>query len=253
MNGGKNSSDNEMMLNIRKIVKDIKVKNEEVVLPDIIQHVHELKQNNPNLKETTVEEQYVTANKPEPRTIKFWEIDDVMAEHWLKSLKSGPENWKDKSARYAHLDPKERAELFEVQSPPPGFPHFKDPEDVEAANTIELIKKHIASTLQMMYKLADNLQLDPDSEEAQIFNAAFEAMGVANYFTKRVDMKVEAEKIADPILRRYAVESWENQPGTLFDPNLIDTLKSMQIDKSAPLFDPCYPKSKVTNKSELLK
>jgi len=233
-----------MAFNLRKVVKDIKVKNEEVVLPDIIQHVHDLRTNNPNLKEVTVEEQYVTASKPEPRTINFWEIDDVMAEHWMNSLKSGPEHWKDKSARYAHLSPEEKNSLFLMESPPPGFPYFCDPEDVEAANTIELIKKNIASTLQMMYKLAENLQLDPNSEEAQIFNAAFEAMGVANYFTKRVDMKIESEKIADPIMRRYLVESWENQAGTLFHPDIIKTLKNLQTDKNAPLFDPCYSTTK---------
>jgi len=212
----------------------------------LFHHMHNLKHQNPNTKEETWEltppQTKVTDAGPVTKKIKYWRLDDVTSEHWNQSLGSSERTLQSLMHKnvynFENCDPDFNKELSSVSIPSPGclpLQHLNDFvhwEHIKAVGDVNKCGSSITEAIHKMYKLADTLELDKDSEEAEVMTAALEAMGCANYLTKRTQGVVESEMLRDPLLRRYSAYSWESLPSAVLDVEQLQLAKEVLDDNN---------------------
>lgn len=179
----------------------------------LFDHIHKLKSENPDLKEEVVEEGDFMR--------KYWKLEPAIADHFTKSLASKThvsENRRESRRSVVDLvNPDVGKEIGKVWIPSDGFPQPRDDEDKLSVANVNQCNSSLSSSIHQMYRLAECMDFEANSEEAEIFLAALEAMGCANYITKMVQAKFQAEILGDPLVRRHSVQSWDSLPGTLWD------------------------------------
>jgi len=216
------------------LVRDMRVGNNLAEKPDIITHCHQRREQH---RAEEVDEQLCEDEQQfGHRLVRNWVVDDVTADHWNTSLSNTGYKYEE-TTRYANMDTEQdEKHMLDTHAFQhlEGFPQFNPRHHGVGYHAREHerfsrdVHKCVAPTVNMMYKLAEYLQLEPDSEEADMFNAALEAMGAVNYFNKRLSAKIEAKKIDDPVLNQYMVHSWRSQHGTLLGDKPLAVVKNAQ-------------------------